>query len=216
MLPMLSDNRGRTQPAGSARFDNCREVPALDKVKRTCLQSPLPQSAAWGGCPGGQVRMWTNFDACRVWNRAAGACVLGTAAAVIVAAPAYAASFDFSFGPSATPHQGFGHIQGTLDYRAARNFDYEAFLEDVCPADGVGVSFFFDVAFMDDTEDNTNIKGVDANGCGNGYEYFVGNVSRAKNIKRTRVVTCWTNDGDNCWQIPINGFGAFKDNPYTG
>jgi hypothetical protein len=134
--------------------------------------------------------------------------LLGTSPAAL------AASYDFVYGPS--PGGGYGHTQGTLGFTGARGFNYSTYLEDVCPADGYGVSFYFALDMVGaGLPALTGVKGWNTGGCGTGYAHWRGTVSRQKAIKRVEVISCWTDDGDMCWAIDNDALSTWKDNPST-
>ncbi len=144
------------------------------------------------------------------------AAVLAGAVAVIglTVGAASAASWDMFFDSDSGGH---GHVWGALTYLSKTHFSYGGNVEDVCPADGLGVSYYYDIAKMSGGSDYlTGIVDWDTDGCDNGVSYRNDGVSVSFNIKKTRVVSCWTNNGNLCWAVPLDGISTWKDNPYTG
>ena len=133
--------------------------------------------------------------------------------AILTSPAAFAASYDFVYGPS--PRGGFGHTAGTLNFTGARDFYYDTYIEDLCPADGYGVSFYFNFRLVNGNSTISDVKGWDTNGCGNGFAYWVNTGHRANPIKEIRLISCWTDDGNLCWSIHPNALSGWKDNPHT-
>lgn len=128
------------------------------------------------------------------------------------------AAFAYSFnqtwgGPS--HYGGYGNYQGTLNYSGARAFNWDITIQDICPADGVGVSTYFVVNRVDGHMTTSPVKAWDTNGCGNGFNQYSGTITREWNIRDARIIPCWTNDGNLCWQSSLDGWSTLKDNPYT-
>lgn len=132
----------------------------------------------------------------------------------VSAVAAFAATFNMT---AESPNGGAGKVNGTLTFTSAHRFTYDSYVQDICPADSLGVSFYFEIVkFGGALSDLTGIVDWDTNGCGNGFQNDGGAIVRNNfNIKGARVIMCWTNNGDLCWAIPIDGVGAVKDNPHT-
>ena len=149
----------------------------------------------------------------RRWRRGT---ILGVASLVaLIPSPAMAYSVDQTFGPTG-PGGGYGNYNGTLFFSGARAFNYTIYVQDICPADGFGVSYYFIVRRKSDNHSTTSPpKAWDTNGCDNGVEEGSGSITREWNIGDAQVAACWTNDGELCWSVPLGGVSGNKDNPYT-
>lgn len=145
--------------------------------------------------------------------RSAVVAATATFAVTATAGAAAAASYNFTFGPS--PYGGYGRISGNLSYLSSGDrFSYQTYVEDLCPGDGYGVGFVFQIVGVGGQGAVTESKGVNQLGCGN-TTYHYGNVVRNWKIARTSVLACWSDGGNPCWSIVPGGYSEWKDNPYT-
>ena len=128
---------------------------------------------------------------------------------------AWADSFNMTFGPSPLPSYGRGQVQGTLNFQGPKNVTYDAYLYDICPGDGLGVSFYFNVVRNDGWSFITENKGRTTHLCNQGFNNYPGTVwSTPQVAQKARVVACWAQDAEPCWSVPMDGIGNWKWNPY--
>lgn len=137
----------------------------------------------------------------------------------LVAVPAYAATIYHYVGPSGFGAQGggYGRYDGVITYNSRHKFSYEIDVTDICPGDGLGVSYSW---WLDkvgvQVHEITNVRGRDTNGCGNGSTFTFGTVERNnRDIARAALIPCWTNDGDPCYASPMQGPDNWTDNPHV-
>ena len=129
----------------------------------------------------------------------------------VTAGSAAAATYDKSYGPS--PRGGYGRTSGSLDFHNRTSFGFNTWLDDVCPGDYLGVSFYFNITHGDGSTHQTEVKGANQRGC-DLQTYHYGNVYRDKRVARTQVISCWTDGGNLCWAVPVDGITEWKYNPY--
>jgi len=119
-------------------------------------------------------------------------------------------------GPSPLANYGNGQAQGNIAFQGPKSFAYDTYLYDICPADNLGVSFYFNAMRTDGWSFITDNKGRTTHLCGQGFNNYAGNVwSTPQVMQRARVVVCWANNAEPCWAIDsTNGIGNWKWNPY--
>ena len=140
---------------------------------------------------------------------------------VLMQVPAHAVDIRMIFGPSGIGQQGggYGDVYGPSDgndltWPGKKRFEYDMRQADLCPGDGLGISYHWYMEFADGDYVFTDTAGRDVNGCGNGYQNSSGTQDRARAIVRTRMQVCWTNDGNDCWAVPMdNPFSQWYRNP---
>ena len=138
--------------------------------------------------------------------------VAGVVASIpLFAGSAFGGTVNRHYGPS--PNGGYGETKGSLTYVNAKEFNYDITLNDLCPADGNGVSFYFAYHMATGNYPISDIKGTDTDGCGNGTREFTGTVTRTYRILSTQVDSCFTNNGNDCW-LAVDA-SAWHDNPYA-
>ena len=128
---------------------------------------------------------------------------------------AWADTYNMTVGPSPLPSYGRGQVQGTLQFQGPKTFSYDTYLYDICPGDGLGVSFYFNVVRPDGYGFVTESKGRTTHLCNQGFNNYSGTVWSTPNVtQKARVVMCWARDAEPCWAVPIDGIGSWKWNPY--
>jgi hypothetical protein len=131
---------------------------------------------------------------------------------LVVASPAFATGFSINFGPS--PRGGYGYNSGTITWTGQKSFNWEGQSTDVCPADAYGTSFYFYFHMGDGDYVLGDVKVWDTSGCDDAYNgYGTGAISKERRIDDVQVISCFTDDGNLCALVPVNGRGAWKDNP---
>lgn len=138
--------------------------------------------------------------------------VIGALAPLVVVSSALGATWDFDRDSG---YGGSGHTEGIMTFNSASKLTYSGMTRDICPADGVGTSYYL---LIDKTGTAlygfTSYKALDTSGCSDGQNGGGGGVfetSGSTKIAQARAVLCWTNDGNPCWQVAEPG--AWKDNP---
>jgi hypothetical protein len=141
---------------------------------------------------------------------------VGTASLALILATAPAA-FAYSFNIHVnSPNGGAGQVNGIINFTGQYAFAYDGYVQDICPADGLGVSYYFEIARVGGgLNDLTGFIDWDTNGCGNGFNNRNSSVSRTYKMKQMRVIMCWTDNGSLCVGISLDAFSSWKDNPYT-
>ena len=137
-----------------------------------------------------------------------------TSAALVIATAgaAYAASWDVT---APTTNGGYGRDWGALTYTSDSSFNYGGYVEDICPADGFGISYYFNFVRGNGNYANTGMIDWDTDGCDNDVFHRSDSISESYTIARSRTIMCETNNGDLCYLVLSFGLSNWKDNPYA-
>lgn len=117
-------------------------------------------------------------------------------------------------GTQPSGYGGSANYQGTMQFQDKNSFSQLAYVQDICPGDGVGASIYYAVYFNDSSNWLSPVDPQDTNGCGNGFNSGAGTITRPKRIDYAIAVGCLTNDGNPCFAVIWTS--GNKDNPYTG
>lgn len=107
---------------------------------------------------------------------------------------------------------GTGRVRGDLEFMGKTTFSYDLDVADLCPADGLGTSFYFISEMGDGDHVLSSVRGYDVDGCGNGWKHWSSTLQAQRKIDRTRVAQCWTDEGDLCALVSTK-LGSWKENP---
>jgi hypothetical protein len=162
---------------------------------------------------GGTAKVGARRKPMRWFARALG---VGAASLALILATATAA-IAYSFNSYVnSPNGGAGQVNGTINFTGQYALAYDGYVQDICPADGLGVSYYFEIAKVGGgVNDLTGYIDWDTDGCGNGFKNRNSTVSRTYKMKGMRVIMCWTDNGSLCAGISFDAFSGWKDNPYT-
>jgi hypothetical protein len=81
------------------------------------------------------------------------------------------------------------------------------------PPDGLGVSFYFENYMVNGSSNLTNYFGVNTAGCGVQTVPASGTITRSAKIAKARAISCFSNDGVDCWIVDsVGGIGGWKVN----